>query len=232
MTPPRLSLRKYAPPGLVALWLAAQLLALHQGPRVVYDSHRYLGYAQQLVDGWGIGSTHNVRYLGYAAYLSAFLRAGLGLWPIILGQTLLSGLATVAYYRAFRYLTPADWRPAVLATALTIAWPDLQRFNAYLLTESLFASAVMVSFWAVARLRQPRHVLLALPVFLAATLLRPNGFLVPAAAAATLLYGVWHRSARPGRIGLALLTATLFGAAIPLLNRWLTTYHLIQTYAR
>lgn len=224
--------RKYAPAALVLLWAAAQVWFLRDGPRVVYDSHRYLGYAQQLTDGWGIGTTHNVRYLGYAAYLSIFQRLGLGLWPMVLGQVLLNGLATLAFYRAMHRLAPHDWRPAVLATALVVAWPDLQRFNAYLLTESLFASTVMLTFWIVMRVRHWSDAWLTLPPLVLAIVLRPNGFLVPIAVLAAGFRWAWQRSNRKQRLGLLVGIRIIELSTVFLINPVLRTYHVIETYAR
>ena len=152
----RLGARPVGP--LALLWLAAQAWALRHGPVVVYDSARYLRHAALLAAGRGAEApAHYAGYVGYGWYLSLFEQMGLSpaaLWAPVLGQVLLNGAATLAWYDAVRRLT-ADRRAAFLATAAVLAWPDLQRFSAYILTESLFTSALLLALWALARVAYP-----------------------------------------------------------------------------
>ncbi len=226
---------------LVALWLLAQAWALRHGPVQVYDSVRYLRHAALLVAGRGAeASAHHVRYVGYALYLSGFLRVSVSLWAPVLGQVLLNGLATTAYFRTLRRLlrplTGNAVRIAAAATAFTLAWPDLQRFSAYILTESLFSSAVLLAGWALARAVRPprfsagRWLTAALALALV-TLARPNGFLVPMAAAVAGLAWAWRHASPARRTALAVGSVGVLVAAGPLLNWVAHTYHLIDTYA-
>ena len=228
----RLADRPAGPLALLWLW------ALRHGPVEVYDSARYLHHAAQLVTGRGAEvSAHSARYVGYALYLSGFLRISPSLWLPVFGQVLLSALTTAAYFSTVRRLAGGAVRPAALATALTLAWPDLQRFSAYILTESLFASAVLFAGWALARaayaprLSVGRWLVAALGLA-AVTLARPNGFLVPAAAAVAGLAWVWRRAGGMRRVALALGSLAAALAAWPLLNAAARTYHLIETYGR
>ncbi|MBC7446875.1 MAG: hypothetical protein H7330_02330 [Hymenobacteraceae bacterium] len=232
----RLTGRPAGPLGL--LWLAAQAWALRHGPVEVYDSARYLHHAALLATGHGADATaHNARYVGYALYLSFFTRWNMGLWAPVLGQVLITGLATIACFRTVRRIARGVAWPAPVVTAAVLVWPDLQRFSAYILTESLFASAVMLASWALARAAYSprRHLgrwLVVALALTAVTLARPNGFLVPAAAVVAGLAGAWRRAGAGGRLALVLGSAIATAAAGPALNAAAHTYHLMETYAR
>lgn len=230
---------------LALLWLAAQAWALRHGPVTVYDSVRYLRHAALLAAGHGAdASAHDARYVGYALYLSLFERWNLALWAPVLGQVLLSGLATLAYFGTVRRLAfqgnsspnRGAAQSAFLATGAVLAWPDLQRFSAYILTESLFTSAVLLAGWALARAAYAsrpaggRWLVVALALT-AVTLARPNGFLVPAAAAVAGLTWAWQRADARGRAALALGASAAAIFAWPLLNIVARTYSLMETYA-
>ncbi|NVO86744.1 hypothetical protein [Hymenobacter terrestris] len=221
---------------LVGLWALMQLLQLVQnhGPRHMHDSARYLYYARQIADGWQFAGGHNLRYVGYPLFMALWLKLGTGWWGIVLAQVALSGLAARAFYATMRRLTPSpvDWLPAALATAALVGWPDVQRFNWFLLTESLFISALVFVFWALVRVRRPasgRWLLLVATLVLFGAV-RPNGFIATAAAALAGLAYLWQR---PGQrafrwslAGLALLAPLGWWV----LNKLLFTFTLIETY--
>ncbi len=221
---------------LVGLWAAAQagfLLKFH-GPRFANDSARYLAYAADIAECGYFEPGHNVRYVLYPLFQSGWLWLGTGRWGIVAGQIILSGLAAGALYGAVRRLAGGRAGAAALATGLFIAWPDVQQFNPYLLTESLFISLSVLSFAALVRVRAggrgPWAVLLALLALTA--LARPNGFVVALAAA---LAGLAALRGWPDRwpfravlAGLALASPLLWQA----LNHQLATFHLMDTYRR
>ena len=159
---------------LLALWLVVQaaFLLRYHGPHYANDSARYLEYAANLAEhGYykispGTAPTtianngtnnfqyeHNQRYILYPWFQSVWLRLHAGWWGIVLGQLAISGAAAAALYRAVRQLRAGRRGAAALAAGLFILWPDVQQFNAYLLTESLFISLSVLSFWAFVQVR-------------------------------------------------------------------------------
>jgi hypothetical protein len=239
---------------LLALWLLVQaaFLAKNHGPHFANDSARYLDYAANLAEhGYykiepGTAPTtianngvanfqyeHNQRYILYPWYQSVWLRLHAGWWGIVLGQIALSGLAALALYRAVRRLAGGPAGAAALATGLFVAWPDVQQFNCYLLTESLFISLSVLSFWAFVRTRgggwSAGPVLIAL--LLLTALVRPNGFVV---AGAVGLAGVATLYAERRRlfwlaVGVCVLAAPL---AVWWLNHQLVSFFIVETYVR
>jgi hypothetical protein len=221
---------------LVALWVLVQLwfLRRYHGPRFANDSARYLEYARNIAEHGTFERGHNLRYVLYPLFQSFWLWLGAGWWGIVLGQMAVAGLAARAFYAAMRQLDGGRRGAAALATFGIIAWPDIQLFNAFLLTESLFISLTLLAIAAFVRVRRGRPadwVLLALAL-LAVLLVRPNGFLVPMAAALAGLDALRRQHGR-GAWWAALLLLVL---ASPLLwqalNHQLETYYLMDTYQR
>ncbi|MGI4870132.1 MAG: hypothetical protein ACRYFX_03020 [Janthinobacterium lividum] len=239
---------------LLALWLlvqAAYLLRYH-GPHYANDSGRYLAYAANLAEhgyyqlepGAAAGTIrnnglpnfqyeHNQRYILYPWFQSVWLRLHAGWWGIVLGQLAISGLAALALCSTGRRLRSGRRGAAALATALFILWPDVQQFNCYLLTESLFTSLAVLSLWALVRVRaggwQAWALLLALLVLTA--LVRPNGFVVAAAAGVAglaQLYAI-RRRLFWGVVGAGVLAVPL---AVVVLNHQLISFFIVETYAR
>ncbi len=236
---------------LLGLWLLVQagyLLKFH-GPHFANDSARYLEYAANVAahghyapeptaPAGGAPDNfqyeHAQRYLLYPWFESVWLRLHAGRWGIVLAQMAVAGLAAGALYRAVQRLAGGRCEAAALATGLLVAWPDVQQFNCYLLTESLFTSLSVLSFWALVRARGGGWAAWALLLGLLAlaALARPNGFVVAGAALLAGLAGLWLY-ARP-RLFWAAVGALLL--AVPLLLRaldhQLETYFIVETYQR
>jgi len=239
---------------LLALWLlvqAAYLLKYH-GPHFANDSARYLDYAANLaahgryqqetgavaatVANNGIANyqyEHNQRYILYPWYQSVWLRLGAGWWGIVLGQLAASGLAALALYAAVRRLASGRRGPAALATGLFIGWPDVQQFNCYLLTESLFISLSVLSFWALVRVRGGGWGAWArlAGLLVLTALVRPNGFVVAGAAGLAGLVALYARRRRLFwlAVGAGMLASPLVVWA---LNRQLVSFLIVETYMR
>ena len=221
---------------LAGLWVLVQLALLRQyhGPYFANDSARYLLYAKGIAGQGYFEPGHNLRYVLYPLFQSLWLWLGLGWWGIVAGQMLVSAAATTAIYRGTRRLAQGQRGAAALAALLFIAWPDIQRFNVFLLTESLFISLLALSFGAFTRVRNGcRQDWLRLLVLLACTALaRPNGFMVALAAGLAGLDVLRRRrdrrAWRAALLGLVLLAPLLWSA----LNHQLATYYLMDTYQR
>ncbi|GAB3860186.1 hypothetical protein GCM10028822_37930 [Hymenobacter terrigena] len=227
---------RHHPALLAGLWVLVQLVYLRKfhGPRFANDSGRYLAYAANIAERGYFEPGHNLRYVLYPLFQSLWLGLGLGWRGIVAGQMAISALATRAIYRGTKRLSHGQWGAAALATLLFIAWPDIQPFNVFLLTESLFISLVALSFGAFTRVQSGRRKdwLWLIIVLILTALARPNGFLVALAAALAGLDALRRQpNRRPWRaalVVLALLSPLLWVA----LNHQLTTYYLMDTYQR
>ena len=221
---------------LAGLWVLVQLVFLQKfhGPHPANDSYRYLTYAANIAECGYFEPGHNLRYVLYPVFQSIWLGLGLGWWGIVAGQMAVSALATRAVYRGTRRLAEGRRDAAALATLLFVAWPDIQQFNVFLLTESLFISLVALSFGAFTRVRGGRRADWAwlIIVLLLTALARPNGFLVALAAGLAGLDALRRlpdrRQWRAALVFLVLLAPLLWVA----LNHQLATYYLMDTYQR
>ncbi|WP_201987053.1 glycosyltransferase family 39 protein [Hymenobacter rubidus] len=221
---------------LAGLWVLVQLLYLGKfhGPHFANDSARYLQYATNIAERGYFEPGHNLRYVLYPLFQSLWLRLGLGWWGIVMGQMTVSALATRAIYQGTQRLANGADGAAALATLAFIAWPDIQQFNVFLLTESLFISLVALSFEAFTRIRlgRPRDWAWLLLALALAALARPNGFMVALAAGLAGFDALRRaRDRRPWRTALLLLVllSPLLWAG---LNHQLATYYLMDTYQR
>jgi hypothetical protein len=174
-----------------------------------------------------------LRYVLYPLFQSLWLWLGLGWWGIVAGQMVVSAFATRAVYHGTRRLAGGKRAAAALATFFFIAWPDIQQFNVYLLTESLFISLVALSFGAFTRMQESssKDWALLLLLLLLTALARPNGFMVGLAAGLAGLDVLRRRDRGPWRavlLLLVLLSPLLWQA----LNHQLETYYLMDTYQR
>ena len=217
---------------LAGLWLVVQLWCWHshEGGQLTTDSRQYLRYAEQLAATGTFAEGHYLRYVGYPLFLSLFLKLKLGRLAVVLAQMALSGLAARALYGTAWRLSGGHWATAALAALLFIGWPEIQRFNVFLLTESLFTSLLVLSLWLVARARTAGGMALALVLLLATATVRPNGFVAVGAAGLAAL--VWLREQKPRRRNTWWWLAVL--VFLPLawvgLNGLLRTFTLIETY--
>lgn len=163
--------------GLGAFWVLVQcLLYSKHGIKVVFDSKRYLGQADLLAAG--DYSSLKVSYIVYTALLALSNTLGSLGWIILL-QTIVSGLAMVAMYKAARTLTGSEL-VAALTAFLLILWPDFQFWNLYIHTESLFVSVTCLAFWRLVTAHKTSHYLQLWLLLLVVVFLRPNGFMVAA----------------------------------------------------
>jgi len=210
------------------LWL----LRMHHGPCYVNDSGRYLAYGRRIAEEWFFEHDHQLRYLGYPLFISFWLKVKAGRWGIVLGQMAVSALAAGGFYDAVRRLARGSTLPALAATAALVLWRDTQQFNVYILTESLFTSGTILSFWALVRARTWQGWLLLGVIVSLTAMVRPNGFIVPVAAGLAGLTALYHLpNPRPFRLAMVLVVCSL-----PLmwfvLNKLLLTFTLIETYQR
>ena len=118
-------------------------------------------------------------YLAYDSLVALFLGLGWGQSGIIFAQVLMSGIAADTLFLLGTHLY--DRRAEFVAAFLYVEFPDLQKWDFYILTESLFISTLILTTYVVIACNDWKRVLLGGLLVLLATFLRPNGFIVPLA---------------------------------------------------
>ena len=189
------------------------------GVRLGGDSGIYIDGAHALLNGQPL-TVRQPSYAGYIAFVAFFQVMGAGLVGVVLGQVAAATAAAYAVYLMARQLGgPLAAGVAVVMAALDF---DTNRWHAFVLSDSLYASVLVMATWLVfTAARKPpasanatagkqdsgvKAYAAATLVLVMAGLIRPEGwFVVPAAAG----WWVWRAASTPaGRwSGLAAVAA-------------------------
>src|SRR5207244_60238 len=132
---------------------------------------------------------------------------------VVLTQMVVAALALLAQYDLGRRL--AGSLGGVVAGALLALNPEIARWHAFILTDSLYISLVILACWAIHRAaaRRGGWYASAFALVVAAALMRPNGWVFFPIAAG---YWSFRALSSPGRRWLAGLAILLLCAAAPL----------------
>ena len=173
-----------------AVWLLGQTFLLDAvGPRLGGDSQRYLDAAAAWLGGaWPSGWV--LLFSTYHLYVALCLGTGLGTVAVVLGQIALSGAAAWWLYRLGAILYGP--RVGVLAALLYVGDLDLQVWNLYVLTESLFVSLTVLALLVLVRADRPGTWLAAGVATVVAAGVRPHGIALLGAAAVFALGALWR----------------------------------------
>jgi hypothetical protein len=178
--------------GIAALGLNAGLLA-SGGVRHGGDTARYLAWAEALRAGRPLGGWAGA-YGGYVSVIALMHGIGLGLPGVVGLQLAVAAVAGVV----LAWLGAALGGPlaGLAAAAVLLVNPDVARWHAYVLTDSLYTSVVVLAAWGVWRAaeRGGAWYLAGLALLGPAAVLRPTGLvLLPVAFACWGLRGVARR---------------------------------------
>jgi 4-amino-4-deoxy-L-arabinose transferase-like glycosyltransferase len=215
--------------GLVGLWATMQLLLFYTGGiRPAGDTGRYLDAAEVILSGHLPTSGKAMSYLAYDGFVAIILGLGWGQAGVIFVQVLISGVATYTLYLLGKYLY--DWRAGFVAAFLYVGFFDLQKWNFYILTESLFISTIILSSYVILACRGWQRILFGGLLVLLATLLRPNGFIVPLALSLYLLVCLWHADKRKLVAGILVLAVIVLSVASIWIGGMLSKEQVLRHY--
>lgn len=220
--------------GLAVLWFILQALWFWQhGVRFMGDSEGYILYANNIANKFYFADNYQLKYLGYPLFMAAILKLGLGLEGIIVVQIILSGLAAAALYRTTSLLAGNNLAP-FMATALFVCWYDLQMFNAFILTESLYFSMFIFAFYFLVKAEKFSTRLFILPLLLYIATIRPNGFIAIVAYLGYLFFFALSVLTNKTHKILLLLSITVLPIAILLVvdQFLLTSFTIVETYKK
>jgi hypothetical protein len=200
---------------IVLAFLASNAaLVISTGVRLAPDSSRYLIGAAKLIEGEPLG-TKELRSVVYLALIASSKATGLGLLGVVAVQIAVAGAAAVAAYGLAERL--GGRRAGLVAAAATALNPDLSRWHAFVLPESLYTSLVVVSTWSIHRAAEIREAWYAIAIAaIACTVaVRPNGWVfVPVAACYWAACGLRNERAR--RAAAAAIVLGSFAAIVVL----------------
>ena len=157
------------------------------GVRLGGDSGIYIDGAHALLNGQPL-TVREPSYAGYIAFVAFFQATGAGLVGLVLGQVAAATAAAYAVYLIARQLG-GPLAASVSVVMATIDF-DTNRWHAFVLSDSLYASLLVIAVWLVYRAgsqvrgaARATPYLMASAAMLAAASIRPEGwFVIPAAA--------------------------------------------------
>jgi hypothetical protein len=157
----------------------------------IYTQEEALKYVYEADHFLEHGSFSQPKYIFYSGYIFLHVVAQLtsgGSVLVYVVQLLLSALAAVSFYRLS--LTVSGRRIAALAaTLLLILCIPLHKWTAYLFTESIFFSLIILYAWV---LFVKRNLLLGAFLLCLLIICRPTGMLVIPATFALASHTLWH----------------------------------------
>lgn len=202
-------------PLLIAASLVAAVAFVSSGIRLGGDTGRYTEGAEALLSGHGV-SGKALAYSGYVAVVAAMDVVGLGLEGVVFLQLVLAGIAAFAIYLIARDVAgPVAGVAAVLLLALET---EHAVWHSYILTDSVYMSLLPIAALLVHRAaeRGSWWYGAALVVLAALASVRPNGWVV---AAAALVYWIVRSRAssvvRAALSGLVLVGLVLSFSFLP-----------------
>ncbi len=217
---------------LTILWVILQaFFFLRYGVRYMGDSDAYISYGHNIAEQFYFADNYQLKYVGYPIFLALIFKLGLGVNGVVICQTLISGLAAIALYRTTRKLA-GNYMAPVLATLLFICWYDLQFYNNFILTESLYISLLIFAFYLLVRAKCLKELLIVLPVILYIALMRPNGFIALIAYFAYLFtIAFLNTQSVKYKAALVLLVSVVPMLAILLVDKYLLqSFTIVETY--
>lgn len=201
---------------LVALWTTMQFWLYYTGGiRPAGDTGRYIEAAEILLSGHLPLTGKAMSYLAYDGIVAIFIGLGWGQMGVILFQVVMSGLAAYTLYLLSSHLY--DWRAGLVAAFLYIGFPDIQKWNYYILTESLFITTIILTTYVILVTKGWQRIIVGGLLVVLATLMRPNGFIVPMALSLYVLLVFWHEGRRRLVAGI-LVTAVI---ALAMASSWI-----------
>lgn len=202
---------------------------LHQGIKIVNDSHRYMEYAHQIASG-NFYQEHNIWYIAYCGFLALFFKVGLGIKSIVFTQIIVSIVSVFFFQRACENFTQNKLK-GLISSLLYLAFFEVTGWNTYILTESLFVSMTCFFLYAFSIFNDKKDF----PSLLRTTLilfvvfwLRPMGVAL-LAAFIVYIYLEFLKN-RIHKVTHYCLILCAFVSGILLLNQMLQTFHLVENY--
>src|SRR5687767_12096100 len=128
------------------------LLFFRFGIQYTTDSLRYLEYADHILEKGFYFEVHNFWYIGYVLYLVFLKSMGLGFGAIVMGQILLSAIASLSIYKSVCLLTGRNII-GLLSASSFLLWIELSQWNFYILAESLNISFTAIAIYLILRLK-------------------------------------------------------------------------------
>jgi len=218
---------KYGLGFLAILWLLVQIILYHHYGFVTgFEGAKYILTAKDFIAGEPINQ-RLVFYYAYPLLIAFVLKLGLSLRFILLLQLLVGAWATYRFYCISRMLFP-NTRIAIITTLILILTIQLQQWNFFLYTESLFTSGIIVYTYRLLSADYSKttdFIILGLWYFIL-SFIRPNGMLLLFPTLAFLISKPQQKSYRINLLPVFLAIGLIIGLNIVFSSGELHSYFL------
>ena len=164
---------------LTVLWLLIQLvLYINYGFVTGFEGEKYILTAKEFIAGEPINQKL-IFYYAYPLVIALFIKMGVGIQLMLVIQLLIGAWATYRFYCISKILFPNNWT-SIVTTAILILTIQLQQWNYFLFTESLFTSGIIIYSYRLLTVNYSRifdFVILGV-LFFVLSFIRPNGILL------------------------------------------------------
>ena len=215
---------------LFLLWLLVQfyLIKVYGGAVTAVDSPIYIEDANRLLNG-SLPEGRTIWYTSYSLFLSSVFFLWGGIHEVMLAQMALSGIAAICLYFLSLKIT-SDRLAAALSVLFYLLWVKIHHWNVFIYSESLFTSFGIISITVLIKSKHPWQYLLSTLLLLYTFFIRPSGF---GFFVGLLAYGFSfvHYRQFP-KWALAAFVFLMIAVTTLLLNKMLTDYILVESYAK
>ncbi len=160
-------------------WQSGEISNGMPGIKFWLDTDRYIGGAEKIINGAAFEYREN-QFIGYMSVIAVTKILNLPLGSVIIIQLITALLAALALFDSTKMLCGSKWA-GIVAAALYLSNPFIVQWHQYILTESLYSSFVIFSFWSLARLvknKKPLNYILSVLILICTIFLRPNGWIL------------------------------------------------------
>lgn len=160
-------------------WQTGEISNGIHGIKYWLDSGRYLHGADKIIDGQHLEGREK-QFFGYMLVIAITKILNLPLISVVILQLLTALAAAWALYKIVLKLTDSKWA-GLFGSALFLCNPFITQWHLYILTESLYTSFVIFSFWSLSRIytnKSLKNYSISIIILIFTMFLRPNGWIL------------------------------------------------------
>ncbi|HOZ30405.1 MAG TPA: glycosyltransferase family 39 protein [Bacteroidales bacterium] len=160
-------------------WQSGKISNGEVGVKYWLDTERYIGGADKIINGDDL-TGRDYHYTGYMMILALIQIMNLPSESIVIIQISFALFAAYLLFDIGKLLTNSKIA-GLVAVALFLCNPFIVKWHLYILTESLYTSFVVISFWSFAKVlttKKLKYYLVSIAILLITMSLRPNGWIL------------------------------------------------------
>lgn len=218
---------------LITFWSAVHLILYSKyGFRSLEDADNYVQAADLLINDGNLSDKFNFFYIFHIVVIAVFRVVFPNqIWPVIIFQCMLSGLAAVALYRVSARAFKND-TAGLISALLFLGWWDNIHWNITTMTESLSCSVTCLLIFCLSEYNGSRaHRIKILILLVVSMFIRPTGILMILGVMGYMVTYYWSflQQHRKFTWALLLVVALLFFAVV---NLMFTSWDFTEQYAK